>query len=255
MLLDLLRGNFELIPFLRDFLVNLPAFVIALTLHEAAHAYVALRCGDPTAKLMGRLTLNPLRHLDPKGFLFMFIAGVGWAKPVPVDPRNFRNPRRDDFLVSVAGILANLLLFLLSTCVLYGFVTAAMNGRGYGEYWLRFGYQYAFGLTEDLIVPELGQAAGLFHRFFVNLAIVNISLALFNLLPVPPLDGYHVFNHLILRNKNLFASSRMRQLGSLLILALVVSGVFSKIFNVVVMGAFRGLGSLAFLVARALGVT
>ena len=86
--------------------------LISLILHECAHGYVAYRCGDPTAKLLGRLSLNPAKHLDPVGTLCMFLLGFGWAKPVPVNPRNFRNGRRDDFLVSIAGVTVNLTIFL-----------------------------------------------------------------------------------------------------------------------------------------------
>ena len=91
-------------------LYRVPAVLIALTLHELAHGYVALRCGDPTAQMLGRLTFNPLRHLDPIGTLFMFLFGFGWARPVPVNPRNFKRFRRDDFLVSAAGVTVNFLL-------------------------------------------------------------------------------------------------------------------------------------------------
>lgn len=96
------------------------AILFSLILHECAHGYMALRCGDPTAKMMGRLSLNPARHLDPLGTVFMFLLGFGWAKPVPVNPRNFQNYRRDDFLVSIAGIITNLTIFLICTVLSIG---------------------------------------------------------------------------------------------------------------------------------------
>ena len=103
------------------YLVLLAVAVLAsLTLHELAHGYVAYRCGDPTAKMLGRLTLNPLKHLDPFGAACLVLLGFGWAKPVPVNPRNFQNYRRDDFMVSIAGIAVNLTLFILSTALLVG---------------------------------------------------------------------------------------------------------------------------------------
>ena len=94
-------------------------FVIlfSLILHECAHGWMALRCGDPTAKMLGRLSLNPVRHLDPIGTVCMFLLGFGWAKPVPVNPRNFENYRRDDFLVSIAGIAINLTIFIACVAV------------------------------------------------------------------------------------------------------------------------------------------
>ena len=95
--------------------------LLTLTLHEIAHGYVAWKCGDPTAKMLGRLSLDPRRHLDPLGTLCLVFLGFGWAKPVPVNPRNFQNYRRDDFLVSIAGITVNLTLFLLSLALAVGF--------------------------------------------------------------------------------------------------------------------------------------
>ena len=92
----------------------------AITFHEVAHGYVAYRCGDPTAKMLGRLSLNPIKHMDIIGTLSLFLLGFGWAKPVPVNPRNFSNFRRDDFLVSIAGIVTNLTLFIISTALLFG---------------------------------------------------------------------------------------------------------------------------------------
>ena len=96
---------------LSDVLVSVIPALVCITLHELAHGYVALRCGDPTAQMMGRLSFNPLRHLNLFGTICMFLFGVGWANPVPVNPRNFRSFRRDDFLVSIAGIVTNLLLY------------------------------------------------------------------------------------------------------------------------------------------------
>ncbi len=91
------------------------ALLISLILHEIGHGFVALKCGDPTAKMLGRLSLDPRKHLDPVGMICMFFLGIGWAKPVPINPYNFRKRNRDMILVSVAGIAVNLLLFTLST--------------------------------------------------------------------------------------------------------------------------------------------
>ena len=104
--------------FLLQLLVSLPAMLMSLVLHEVAHGYVAWRCGDPTAKMLGRLTLNPLKHLDPVGSLMILLVGYGWARPVPVNPLNYRNYRRDDLLVSLAGITMNLILCVLSILIL-----------------------------------------------------------------------------------------------------------------------------------------
>lgn len=270
MLLNLLQGDFDFFSFLTSFLTSLPAFVVALTFHEAAHAYAAWRCGDPTARMMGRLTLNPLRHLDPMGFLFMFVAGVGWAKPVPVNPNNFKNPRKNDFMVSIAGITMNLMLCVLSSLAMYAMVTHALScvpagayvPGGYfqtvtaeGAYLMdaQLAYELAPAMQTYLIAPFLGEIPGYIFQFFVNLAVVDLSLALFNLLPVPPLDGYHVFNDLLFKGSRLFASPRVQQIGMLAIVVLMFTGVFGKALSFLVNGAFDGMGQLFYHLAAAAG--
>ena len=218
-------------------LYNLPAVLIALTLHELAHGYVALRCGDPTAQMMGRLSFNPLRHLDPIGTLFMFLFGFGWAKPVPVNPRNYKNFRRDDILVSLAGIVMNLCLFLLAMLLMTGVNELLWKP----ELWelgqlstnsplltrrdfLRFdGYNFLSVLAgKNMIFTSVAGDQGVYvlgtgsdafsyflrtpwllyvQRFLMFFARINLSLAVFNLLPIPPLDGYHVVNDIFLRGR------------------------------------------------------
>ncbi len=154
---------------LRTFLLTLPVLLVAMVLHELAHGVVAWRLGDPTAKMMGRLSLNPIRHLDRVGtamFAVTFLAGValhlpgfaiGWAKPVPVVPEHFRSPQRGMALVAVAGPLTNLLIAALFAAVVFN---------------VQLG-----GTTFDVVVLAL---------------LVNITLFLFNLLPIPPLDGSRI---------------------------------------------------------------
>ena len=137
---------------------TLLAILLAITFHETAHGYVAYRLGDPTAKNQGRLTLNPVAHLDPVGALMMFVAGFGWAKPVPVNPFYFNGDRTKGLmLVSVAGPVTNLLLSFASY-----FIYVA--GKGFGT------------------VPFV-------NVFLTQMILLNIYLAIFNLIPVPPLDG------------------------------------------------------------------
>jgi Zn-dependent protease len=133
--------------------------LLAITIHEFSHAYAADRLGDPTPRAMGRLTLNPLAHLDPIGTLMIFIAHFGWGKPVPIDPYNFANPRRDEIVVALAGPISNIIL----------------------------------GSTIGII----SLTTGYFNEILYIIAIVNFSLAVFNLIPIPPLDGSKVFLNLM----------------------------------------------------------
>jgi len=133
------------------------ALVIILTVHEAAHAWVAYRLGDPTAQRAGRLSLNPMRHLDLLGTLMLFVAGIGWGKPVPVNPRNFKKPTRDEALTAAAGPLANLFMAVLAAIPIS---YAPVDG-----YW------------------------GVLHLFSNAVLELSLVLFLFNMLPIPPLDG------------------------------------------------------------------
>ena len=114
------------------FLLAFPGRILALSAHEYAHAWVADRCGDHTARQLGRLTLNPFAHLDPLGAILMILVGFGWAKPVPVNPLNYRNYRKDDLKVSLAGVTMNLMLFALSMLAMFGIVAATLKRIPYG---------------------------------------------------------------------------------------------------------------------------
>ncbi|NIA14722.1 MAG: site-2 protease family protein [Nitrospiraceae bacterium] len=165
---------------LGQMLVMYPCLLFSLSFHEAAHALMANRCGDPTARLLGRATLNPLAHIDPIGTvvmpILMMLSGVpflvGWAKPVPVNPRNFHDMRRDNALVAAAGPGSNLLLAFSSMLLLKVFVTLAVNFPDTQVFVL------LFAITRYLV-------------------IINFLLALFNLIPVPPLDGSHILGPLL----------------------------------------------------------
>lgn len=146
--------------------------MIAFTIHEYAHAYVAYKFGDPTAQRQGRLTLSPLAHLDPFGTLLIFIAGFGWARPVPVNRSYFKRPRLAGVLVSVAGPLSNLVIAFLGTTIWY--ILLATN---------------AVAALPEFYVNGLQD----FFNIFVSL---NVMLFIFNLLPFPPLDGYRIIEDL-----------------------------------------------------------
>ena len=144
------------------------SFLIALPVHESAHGLAAKWLGDPTAEKLGRITLNPIKHLDPMGTILIFFAGFGWGKPVPVDERYFKNKKRDNALVSLAGPVSNILLALIGLVIL-----------------------------KHVPIPEL--AFG-FFQVFISL---NLILAVFNLLPVPPLDGSHLLEFFLPRSLEL----------------------------------------------------
>ena len=191
--------------------------LFSLIIHDCAHGYVALKCGDPTAKMMGRLTLDPRKHLDPIGTICMLFLRIGWAKPVPINPNNFRNYRRDYILVSLAGIFANLIVFLLSTVItvlIYKYAEAQ---------WLSYVFQ-----------------------FFLMLAQMNLSLAIFNLLPVPPLDGYRFLDQFVFKG-SLSMNRQTMQIIQIIFLVVCISGLLngllstvnSNIFNAVFRFVFR----------------
>lgn len=150
--------------------------VIAFTLHEFSHAYFANKFGDPTAKLLGRVTLNPAVHFDLLGIILLMIAGFGWARPVPVNRDNFSKPRLMGVIVSAAGPLSNLLLGVLGTLV---YVMLAQ-----------------FGVLDSITNEKLFQAVLIFFNLFT---IMNFFLFLFNLIPLPPLDGYRILEDVVPR--------------------------------------------------------
>ena len=269
-------------------LLALPGRMLALSMHEAAHAYVADRCGDPTARNLGRLTLNPLKHIDILGFLMLYIVGFGWAKPVPINPRNYKGDyRKCDLKVSLAGITMNLILFLAGAIVLYGVMgfalaslpqvsEAAMDlfgtderafltmadgfksafidrGDGYYSYWYVHELLTYAPYAGEFIQMLWGDVPYYLFEMLSYFVQINIVLAIFNLIPIPPLDGYHVLNDLVLR-RSLYASSRAGQIGYVVMLVLLFSGVLSEALSFVTDGAFSILGSGAGAILGALGV-
>jgi Zn-dependent protease len=177
----------------------IPVLLLALTLHEFAHAWTAVHFGDPTPQRAGRLTLNPLRHLDPVGTLFMFVAHFGWAKPVPVNSGNFTHPRAE-LWVSLAGIIANLLQAVL--------------------------YALVWHLVQNASPAILGMGLA---RFLVLGVMINLSLALFNLLPIFPLDGSHVATQLLPRPQAYRFRRWSERYGATLLLALLLLGYVAHV--------------------------
>jgi Zn-dependent protease len=173
------------------------AFLFAICIHESAHAWTANRCGDPTARMLGRVTLNPIKHIDPIGtiilpaiLLISHLPVIGWAKPVPVNPENFPNHVRDDILTSVAGPVSNLLVAAVSVMGLGLISLATLQGRVIVSALARFGGDMSImaGVT-SVLVPIAG--------ILYYMMIINVLLAAFNLIPIPPLDGSHVLRHML----------------------------------------------------------
>ncbi len=209
-----------------DQLYILPILLFSVIIHEIAHGWTALRLGDPTAKTMGRLTLNPIPHIDLIGSIIvplfsLFAAGsvfIAWAKPVPVDPRNFAHYRRDDLLVSVAGPVSNIILALVCSVAVI-LLAMARNSVSAWE------------------APMADQVMVFLLRMFYGGIYLNIVLAIFNLIPVPPLDGSHVLASL-LPDKAAAAYARVGFAGIFLILFLMRVPAFSNAFQGVIQGLF-----------------
>jgi len=188
-------------------IIQAPPLLLALTLHEYAHGFVAYQLGDPTAKNAGRLTLNPLSHLDPIGTLAFFFIKIGWAKPVPVNPVYFRNPRRDMLWVALAGPMTNLVLAVFSAILLRIIIFAAT-------------YLPASQLLQSVLIP--------FSWMLVASVWINLVLCIFNFLPIPPLDGSRILTGLLPENMARTYASFERY-GFIIILVLAFTGVLSMV--------------------------
>jgi Zn-dependent protease len=169
-------------------------FLFAISIHESAHAWMANRCGDPTARMLGRISLNPIRHIDPVGTVLLPLIALvthfpmlGWAKPTPVDPRNFKNLVWDDILTTLAGPASNFIVATSAAIVLAAIALIAPGGRPAVGSVLN-----GLIFSDSLLVPV--------SLFLYELMAINIVLGVFNLIPVPPLDGSHVLRHFLSEN-------------------------------------------------------
>lgn len=203
------------LPSLYDVALLLPAIILGLTFHEFAHGWAANRLGDRTARDMGRLTINPVAHVDPIGFLLLFLVGFGWAKPVPVNPYNFRGEiKQGMLLVSLAGPATNVLLAIASAVVL---------GLFYNQQW-----PYFVEIMDKMIV-------------------INIVLAVFNLIPVPPLDGSKILAGILPGRQEWL--EQLERFGPILLIVLLFTGVIGYVFSFLVNPIYRVLYELASFIA------
>jgi len=204
---------------IRGLLIQYPCLLFALCFHEAAHAWTADRCGDPSARLLGRVTMNPVKHADPIGTvvmpIIMMLFGTqflfGWAKPVPFNPVNLKNMRRDPVLIALAGPASNILLTLITVVLIRSLLFLGESG---------------------LISAAIFAQAFEFLAFF---AMINLVLAIFNMIPVPPLDGHYLLNYFLPPS----GQQMMQQIGpmgiliAILVAQPVLGFVFPPLFNAV----------------------
>lgn len=179
-----------------DMLFQLIVFLFAISIHESAHAWTADRRGDPTARMLGRVTLNPIKHIDPVGTILLPLIGlyaggmmIGWAKPTPVNPRNFRNLVLDDVLTSVAGPVSN---FLIATGALICLMVISLTSHAGHQIVTAIPLAHRMGIFDlgsSLLIP----VCLLLYEFIW----INVLLGVFNLIPIPPLDGSHVLRHFL----------------------------------------------------------
>jgi Zn-dependent protease len=210
-------GNFDLVQTLKF----LPGIILGLTLHEFSHAYVAHRCGDSTSKDQGRITLNPLKHIDPLGFIMLIFAGFGWAKPVQFNEQNLKNPKRDVILIALAGPLSNAVIAMVLSVI----------------------------FSVIFLHVQVNQSASMqvVSEVFLSAIYINWALFVFNLIPLPPLDGSHLLLSQFRKFPVLY--NGLYKYGSFLLFGLVLASFVTKInfFPIMPVIQFFGNGFLALI--------
>ena len=219
-MLPYLQNLFQALDFasMWDSVLRVAAIFLCLTIHESCHGLAALALGDPTAKSMHRLSLNPLRHIDWLGLFLMFTVGFGWAKPVPVDPRYFRSPKKGMAITALAGPVSNLVLAVIAI-----FISKVIY----------------------LYVPYSQAADSVFSFFLYTLAPLSVGLGVFNLIPIPPLVGSKVLGAL-LPDRMYFTLMRYERYGMILLLVLSFVGVGGSAIGQVIFQVYAGLVNLIF---------
>ncbi len=206
-----------ILSYIIDALYSLPGILVGLSFHEWGHAYAAYKRGDPTARNLGRMTVNPLAHIDPLGFLSLLILGFGWAKPVPVSTRNFKSPRKDELIVSLAGITVNLIL-----------------GVAFMIIWIVL-----------ICLPWSNEILNTMVQYCYT---INFGLAVFNLLPIPPLDGYHVEQCLFMNAKTYKFFGFVEKYSYVILVAVLIINSRTHFLNTIVYWLMMPLMNLASLI-------
>jgi Zn-dependent protease len=203
-------GNFDLVRVLKI----LPGIILGLTVHEYCHALVAHICGDSTSKDQGRVTLNPLKHIDPLGFIMLIVAGFGWAKPVQFNEQNLRNPKTDVIKIALAGPLSNAVIAMVLSLV--------------------------FSLLSSALPPYVTPTMQIVSEVFLYAIYINWALFIFNLIPLPPLDGSHLLLSLFRKFPEIY--SALYKYGSFLLFGLIIASMVTKINFLPITPAIRFLG-------------
>lgn len=198
-------------------LISIIPAILCITIHETSHGYVAYRLGDNTAKLQGRLTLNPIKHIDPIGLIMMAVMGFGWAKPVPINMRNFKNPKKGMALSALAGPVSNILLAIVVL-----FIYGALYPRLFAG----------------------GSAAGIVLQVVYRTAYISTALAVFNIIPLPPLDGSKILFS-FLSDENYYKLMRFERYGMIVIWVLVIFDVMSGPLSAAITAVFDVLFKVA----------
>ena len=205
---------------LMDKIIIIPAIFIGLTFHEFAHAFVAYRLGDQTPKIQGRVTLNPMAHIDLVGLLCLFFVGFGWGQPVQIDPYSFKNRRRDEFLVSIAGVAMNFLIAVVFAFVIKGILIAT------GGQWTYTGFGESIWMM-------------LFYVIYINLVLM-----IFNLIPVPPLDGFNILAQIVnFGQTDLYW--KLYRYGNWILIIIIVFGITGMIISPCVRIIYNFIAAIA----------